>query len=102
MCALKKLEFGVLKEHAEWGEWSDWTDCAEACPVGQDLTDDDKQKRSKGCVYPEPDNKGDPCVYVDGRTIFNVYIYLDNLYQERLCSDSDCPCKYKNERYIAS
>lgn len=82
------MNFDFFKGHGEWGEWSDWTDCAAACPVGQDLTDDDEQIRSKGCVWPEPDNKGDQCVYVNGQTI-----ELDYLYQARLCSESDCPSK---------
>ena len=93
------MEFDFFKGHGEWGEWSDWTGCAKACPVGQDLTDNDKQKRSKGCDWPCPDNKGDRCVY-NGLSITD-YLYLDYLYQERRCSDSDCPSKYKNETEIA-
>ena len=76
-----------------WGEWSDWTDCAEACPVGKDLTDNDTQQRSKECVWPDPDNKGDGCVYGNDQTIVTNYGNIDYLNQERLCSETDCPSK---------
>ena len=69
-CLLKRNFIRI--ENGIWGLWSEW----EPCPVSCGGAD---QKRRRSCIFPDPDNKGDPCDVDDSSDV-----------ESRRCNEDVC------------